>query len=60
MPRELKNFEYQRKDFITNISHEFKTPLASIQGYAKLLQNPQLTREERLEYTTIIMEEAKR
>ncbi len=60
MTRELKNFEYLRKDFITNISHEFKTPLASIQGYAKLLQNPQITREERLEYTTIIMEEAKR
>lgn len=60
MTRELKNFEYLRKDFATNVSHEFKTPLASIYGYAKLLQNPKLTAEESTEYTTIIMEEAKR
>ena len=60
MTRELKNFEYLRKDFATNVSHEFKTPLASIYGYAKLLQNPKLTAEESTEYTAIIMEEAKR
>ncbi len=33
MTRELKNMEYLRKDFVSNVSHEFKTPIASIQGF---------------------------
>lgn len=60
MTRELKSIEYLRKDFITNVSHEFKTPIASIQGFAKLLQNGNLTEEETQEYTQIIVEEAGR
>lgn len=60
MTRELRNIEYLRKDFITNVSHEFKTPIASIQGFAKLLQKNSLTEEERLEYTSIIVEETAR
>lgn len=60
MTRELKNIEYLRKDFISNVSHEFKTPLASIQGFAKLLQMGNLSEEEREEYTNIIVEETKR
>ncbi|MDI9463106.1 MAG: HAMP domain-containing sensor histidine kinase [Bacillota bacterium] len=60
MIRELKNIEYLRKDFITNVSHEFKTPLASIQGFAKLLMSESLPDEERKEYAAIILEEASR
>lgn len=60
MTRELKNIEYLRKDFITSVSHEFKTPIASIQGFAKLLQKGNLTDEERKEYTGIIVEETTR
>jgi len=60
MTRELKSIEYLRKDFMSNVSHEFKTPIASIQGFAKLLQQSNLTGEERQEYTNIIVEETAR
>lgn len=60
MTRELKNIEYLRKDFISNVSHEFKTPIASIQGFAKLLQDEDLSVKERQEYTDIIVEETDR
>ena len=60
MTKELKGIEYLRKDFISSVSHEFKTPIASIQGFAKLLQNNDLTEEERQEYTQIIIEETTR
>ncbi|MSU00689.1 sensor histidine kinase [Tissierella pigra] len=60
MTKELKNIEYLRKDFITNVSHEFKTPIASIQGFARLLQKGKLTEIEREEYTDIIAEETVR
>ncbi|SCY75632.1 sensor histidine kinase [Alkaliphilus peptidifermentans] len=60
MTRELKNIEYLRKDFITNVSHEFKTPIASIQGFAKLLQKGNLSEQEKEEYTNIIVEETSR
>lgn len=60
MAKELSNMEYLQKDFIRNVSHEFKTPIASIQGFAKLLQNENLTPEERVEFTGIILEETER
>lgn len=60
MVQELKDIDYLRKDFISSVSHEFKTPLASIEGFAKLLQMPTLSQEEREEYTEIIIEEASR
>ncbi|MCC5911042.1 MAG: HAMP domain-containing histidine kinase [Clostridiaceae bacterium] len=60
MTRELKNIEYLRKDFITNVSHEFKTPIASIQGFARLLQKGNLSEKEKEEYTNIIVEETAR
>jgi signal transduction histidine kinase len=60
MTRELKSIEYLRKDFVTNVSHEFKTPIASIQGFAKLLQKGNLSAEEKQEYTGIIVEETTR
>ncbi len=60
MTRELKSIEYLRKDFINSVSHEFKTPIASIQGFAKLLQNGNLSDDEKQEYTNIIVEETAR
>lgn len=56
MVQELSSIEALRNDFVTNISHEFKTPLASIEGYATLLQNPSLSDSQRNEYTHIIIE----
>ena len=60
MAQELSGIETLRGDFISNVSHEFKTPLASIQGFAKLLQDPELSPEDRNEYTQIIIDETSR
>ena len=60
MVQELKSIEYLRKDFISNVSHELKTPLASIQGFTKLLVDENLSKEERKEYIDIIVEETNR
>ena len=43
-------------DFFANISHEFKTPVSTIQGYVSLLQDENLTQEERLNYLNIIFD----
>lgn len=50
MIQELNSVEIMRNDFIANVSHEFKTPLSSITGYVTLLQDTELTEEERNEY----------
>jgi signal transduction histidine kinase len=60
MCKELKNIEYLRKDFISSVSHEFKTPIASIQGFVEIIKDKNLPREKFDEYTDIILEETKR
>lgn len=60
MVRELGHIEALRNDFVANVSHEFKTPIAAIEGCATLLQDESLTPEERLEYTHLISESAHR
>ena len=60
MVKKLNSMEYLQKDFIRNVSHEFKTPIASIHGFAKLLQSENLSGEERLEFSKIILEETER
>ena len=50
MAQELSGVETLRTDFISNVSHEMKTPLAVIQNYGTLLQTPGLPEEKRLEY----------
>ncbi|MBQ8536331.1 MAG: HAMP domain-containing histidine kinase [Clostridia bacterium] len=60
MTAELQSIEYLQKDFISNVSHEFKTPIASIQGFATLLQSPDLDEASRQEYTGIIVKESRR
>lgn len=50
MVRELKGSATLSNDFVANVSHEFKTPLTAVEGYAMLLQDPTLTPEERSDY----------
>lgn len=54
MSKELEGIETLRTDFITNVSHELKTPLSVIQNYASLLKMKDLSEESRLEYATTI------
>ncbi|MBO5879469.1 MAG: HAMP domain-containing histidine kinase [Clostridia bacterium] len=60
LAEELENTEMLRGDFINNFSHEFKTPIVSITGFAKLLNKGNLTEEEKKQYLTAIEEESVR
>ena len=60
MVNELNHIETFRNDFIANVSHEFKTPLASIDGYTMLLQDSNLTEEEKNKYIEKILNNTKR
>jgi signal transduction histidine kinase len=56
MAKELSGMETLRTDFIANVSHELKTPLAVMQNYGTLLQQPDLPEEQRMEYARAITE----
>ena len=60
MAKQLSKIETLRSDFIANVSHEFKTPLATIQGYVTLLEDDKLTKEERSNYLNIIFDATKK
>ncbi len=60
MAQELENTEMLRSDFVNNFSHEFKTPIVSIAGFAKLLRREGLSEEQKREYLAIIEEESLR
>ena len=60
MATELGGLELFRKDFINNFSHEFKTPIVSIRGFAKQLERDDLTEAQRREYLDIIVSESDR
>lgn len=60
MAEELGNTEVLRSDFINNFSHEFKTPIVSMRGFAKILKYEELTLEEHDEYLDIIISESER
>lgn len=61
LAKELSSVELLRTDFVNNFSHEFKTPIVSLKGYAKMLRyNKELTQQERDEYLDIIIIESER
>ena len=60
MAEELGNTEMLRNDFINNFSHEFKTPIVSVAGFAKVLKRGGLTPEQQAEYLNIIEAESLR
>ncbi|MDQ0360281.1 HAMP domain-containing sensor histidine kinase [Breznakia pachnodae] len=60
MAQELNNTQMLRNDFVSNVSHEFKTPLSSIEGYVTLLQDPSLSEEEKQAYIEKTLESTKR
>lgn len=60
MAEELGSVEVLRTDFVNDFSHEFKTPIVSIRGFARMLKNDDLTDEERSEYLDIIIRESER
>ena len=60
MAQELSGTETLRMDFIANVSHELKTPLAVIQNYGTMLQRPGLSEEKRIEYAGAVADAARR
>ena len=60
MAQELSGTETLRTDFIANVSHELKTPLAVMGNYATMLQRPNITEEEKNEYAKAISEAARK
>lgn len=60
MAKELGSIEIFKDDFINVFSHELKTPMVSIVGFAKQLKNPDLTPEQKEEYLDIIITESER
>ena len=60
MAKELSGLETLRTDFIANVSHEMKTPLAVMQNYGTLLQTPDLPEEKRVEYAKTITDASRR
>lgn len=60
MAEELGSVELLRTDFVNNFSHEFKTPIVSIRGFARILKRKDLTEEMRTEYLDTIISESER
>lgn len=60
MAQGLQSNEYLNKAFVRNFSHELKTPLSAIKGYADLMVDSELTEDERKVYSRIISNEADR
>lgn len=60
LAQQLENTELLRSDFVNNFSHEFKTPIVSIAGFAKLLRRGNLPQAEQAEYLRIMEEESMR
>jgi len=60
MAEELSGVETLRSDFIANVSHEMKTPLAVMQNYGTLLQAPDLTDEKRIDYAKTVTDASRR
>ncbi|MEI4621499.1 HAMP domain-containing protein [Bacillus pfraonensis] len=60
MTKSIKELDQMRQEFVSNVSHEFQSPLSSIQGFSKTLQSEKMTETERKHYLQIIEAESKR
>ncbi|WP_110933881.1 sensor histidine kinase [Paenibacillus bouchesdurhonensis] len=60
MAKSLEQLDQMRQEFVSNVSHEIQSPLASIQGFSHTLQSEDLTEEQRRRYLAIIENESRR
>lgn len=60
MVSEIRSLDTMRKDFVSNVSHEFKTPTTSIKGFAKLISEDETASDDIKEYSEIILKESER
>nr|WP_239549259.1 HAMP domain-containing sensor histidine kinase [Scopulibacillus daqui] len=60
MAKNLQQLEAMRQEFVSNVSHEIQSPLASIQGFSQTLQTKNLSEKQRQHYLAIIEDEARR
>lgn len=60
MTKSLEQLEAMRQEFVSNVSHEIQSPLASIQGFSQTLQLDNITEEKRKHYLSIIEDESRR
>ncbi|MFT8872410.1 MAG: HAMP domain-containing sensor histidine kinase [Sporolactobacillus sp.] len=60
MAHELGKIDQVRQQFISNVSHEIQSPLTSIKGFARALENAGLSEQQRLHYLQIIQQETER
>lgn len=60
MVEQLSKNEYLNKEFVSNLSHEYKTPLTAIQGYAEMLSTCDLPKEQVIEYANSILNQSVR
>ncbi|MGM8365705.1 ATP-binding protein [Virgibacillus sp. W0181] len=60
MSDSLSRIEEKRQEFVSNVSHEIQSPLTSIQGFSRALQEDHLAEDERQRYVSIIERESKR
>lgn len=60
MASELAGMDFMRKDFVSNVSHELKTPVASMMGFAQILLESDVPPTEQREYVSLIYDESQR
>lgn len=60
MAIELQKLEHMRQDFVSNVSHEIRSPLTSISGFAEVLKGHEITDEEKERYLSVIIRESNR